>query len=933
MEHTTEVKSPVTYCSVTCPCLSSTRMWKILLILAMSWLFSASAHAESVILSDGSVLKGQSLKDTPDSLVAETSFGTIRLGRQDILSVQAESASTAEPSATKPVPRLEESYGVDEDRAATRLIARVWGEDTAAAFQQMDRTAKATFLDIAWEKESRLLHTYYYGYHLGLRHFTVSPAFFERDGMIPRRYVSDFPTIHDVTVWKAKEYAREILRINPDDAVAMGALGYLCLELDEIDEARKLFTKAVQKNRRFVEARNGRALAYMRMHHQKARALKLFRETVAMDRTYVGALYAMGMCHIAMMGHDRVGLDEYFGRIVEADPNHPDAYYKLGAFNEALRRMDRAAEMYSRQLAVNPSHRKASERLAQVSMMLKGASEQALTHEELERLSGQDPSTYLPLLAESFIDRDDYERAGDCFSRYIAALPAEESAHYSDLSLLADPKTVEEIDTAYPREERRRLIRQFWVLADPTPTTPLNERKVEHHRRVYHARKTFADGIDRLSLLGWDKRGDVYIRFGAPDHQSWSDFLVFETKPAVAKVKKRINHLAHDALLEILPPRHLHGASVTIGGGRQVSSDVRGIPTFPLPRRTTIMSDGVETGYEWESWIYGNVGGGIEVTFIDEIGKGFYAFAQTPPGSPNRLLWQSLAPETVVGRIVNKQPSTYSHDHGGDPIGLFAAFAAFRGDDGKSDFEVYLGVPTSDASGGGGEAILEREVTVYDRNWNVVHREAKTLRETVEPDRQDGLVVDQLNVALRPGEYLVAAQVRQPSTGGIQIHKSPVTVTDYTGAQTVALSDLELAGRVSPAQGASKFRKGSWEVVPLPTQSLSADTPVNLYFEIYGLTRDDFGKTNYQVDYEVETQAGGLSIVSTLGRLIGQGPDDLKSRVSYEHTGDTGDEKMNVSLSLPEASGPAARITVRVTDLGATGHPSAHRSMELTIAE
>jgi GWxTD domain-containing protein len=455
----------------------------------------------------------------------------------------------------EPQIQLESSYGEFEDKAAKSLVTLLHGEEAARSFSALSRNQKAEFLDREWRKESPLFFKYYYGYHVGQRLFSVSPAFYERGNLIPRRYFSDFAAPHPDDIEVAEKWVEALLSENPEDPVALCALGYLKLESDQIEEACELFSRAIRKRKKLVEARNGRALSYLKMHRKKALALEHFRETISLNRRYVGALYGMAMCHIAMMGQDRVGLDDYFGKVVEADPDHQDAHYKLGAFNEALRRHERAAEAYSRQLAVNPAHGRAAERLAQVSMVLKGTAKPHLSHLDLVKLSEKDPTIFLPLLADSHIERREFTQAAEIYTRYIPGLPAAEAHYYRDLSLIASGEIRREIEAAYPRSERERLIRKFWVLADPTPTTKVNERRIEHYRRTYHARSNFSEGIDRLNALGWDRRGDLYIRFGKPDHQSWSDYLVFETDPDVAAVKNRINHLAYEGLTEVLPPR------------------------------------------------------------------------------------------------------------------------------------------------------------------------------------------------------------------------------------------------------------------------------------------------------------------------------------------------------------------------------------------
>ena len=123
-----------------------------------------------------------------------------------------------------------------------------------------------------------------------------------------------------------------MLILHPDDAVAMCALGYLRLERDDVKVAEARFLDAIKKNKKFVEARNGRALAVLKMPGQKSRALRLFRETCAMDENYAAAHYNLGMCHLAMVGMDRVDLDYYFGKVTERFPTTMTPISSWGCF-------------------------------------------------------------------------------------------------------------------------------------------------------------------------------------------------------------------------------------------------------------------------------------------------------------------------------------------------------------------------------------------------------------------------------------------------------------------------------------------------------------------------------------------------------------------------------------------------------------------------
>ncbi len=62
-------------------------------------------------------------------------------------------------------------------------------------------------------------------------------------------------------------------------------------------------------------------------------------------------------------------------------------------------------------------------------------------------------------------------------------------------------------------EERDQFIESFWQRRDPTPDTEENEFKEEHYRRIEYANEHYAAGIP-----GWKSdRGQIYIKFGAPD--------------------------------------------------------------------------------------------------------------------------------------------------------------------------------------------------------------------------------------------------------------------------------------------------------------------------------------------------------------------------------------------------------------------------------
>ncbi len=92
-------------------------------------------------------------------------------------------------------------------------------------------------------------------------------------------------------------------------------------------------------------------------------------------------------------------------------------------------------------------------------------------------------------------------------------------------------KEVERVLPLLPRSEseawRRKVqggdasvlrdLRRFWLLQDPTPSTPANERLLEHWQRIAYARKHFKKAGN--TVYGTDDRGLVYVKYGAPDRK------------------------------------------------------------------------------------------------------------------------------------------------------------------------------------------------------------------------------------------------------------------------------------------------------------------------------------------------------------------------------------------------------------------------------
>ncbi len=98
--------------------------------------------------------------------------------------------------------------------------------------------------------------------------------------------------------------------------------------------------------------------------------------------------------------------------------------------------------------------------------------------------------------------------------------------HLAQLSLVLPPAVLDEIvETAEPRWDERAVLTptageelgRWWRSQDPMPASEANERLHEHLQRVRYAESHFAS---ENTITGFDERGDVWVRYGAPSRRS-----------------------------------------------------------------------------------------------------------------------------------------------------------------------------------------------------------------------------------------------------------------------------------------------------------------------------------------------------------------------------------------------------------------------------
>ena len=266
-----------------------------------------------------------------------------------------------------------------------------------------------------------------------------------------------------------------------------------------------------------------------------------------------------------------------------------------------------------------------------------------------------------PLYAQALLHKKDYESALAMFRRYIDTLDPETQNLYENISLVGLPRETRAYQ-ATTEERRGAFLRNFWLRKDPFKTSGGAMRRAEHYRRVWHA----------LTFYGkkkkpWDRRGDVYIRYGEPDYRSTSRLPNPKVPLRVQRIQEMMaQQLYGDTGLQVsfagpvFPIRTLRGSGKRDGSLGAGSDDLGMLGWQPV----TTTNDW--SAVPWEVWVYDDVGNGIEIAFTDEFNSGNYNFAPIPyvrPGEepPEGLLRfiqrvTRFAPATQMASVTATQP-------------------------------------------------------------------------------------------------------------------------------------------------------------------------------------------------------------------------------------------------------------------------------------
>ena len=403
-------------------------------------------------------------------------------------------------------------------------------------------------------------------------------------------------------------------------------------------------------------------------------ALRSFETANIWDPRYLPARLAVARQHLKSKQY--VPAERAYRMVVSLKGDHPTASYELGLADQRGHLYSGAASShFERQLEANPSHGPSLTGLGVINVL---ARRDSVGREYLLRaLSAREPdsSVIYPALAASFVGDGMMNLAAEAFDSAWTVIPPSHRTVYENVDLITSPGEARQPSSGSVNRSTR--ADRVWARLDPTPITLLNERRLEHYRRVWLAIHQF--GRRRWP---WDARGDLYIRWGEPDFRSTSTNPNLEIPPAIDRLLERWKQFAGDM-------------STYRGHGKYDES--------------------------WEMWVYKEVYGGIRLDFVDQWKTGLFEFME-----PDYRQGDLYAPELIVSRAAESDPEQFVPGDTLKPLDFYYDVVQHRGDTTESVVEIYYGLPTSklafEPDGDRQSAQVTLGFTLHDNQWGEVER-------------------------------------------------------------------------------------------------------------------------------------------------------------------------------------------------------------------
>ncbi len=692
---------------------------------------------------------------------------------------------------------------------------------------------------------------------------------------------------------------RQKISLDPENPILYQQLGHLFIGIAKYDTAMVAFRKCIDLDENSAEGYNGLGLAYHKKGETSlipiqvlmelfkidnySKAERHFKHAMELNPDYLDPLYNLGVNYVVKGGYENYERSvETLKMVLEKDMEFKDADFMLGIAFIYLEDFVNAEVVLKRVIEADRTVAKAMLRLSDIYF-------------ETGREDKGTEAYY-----DGIVRLRDRKMWEEIYAELEILMETEEKIHFETLNMA----------------DKGILIRKIWKSKDPVPTTIENERLIEHYRRVNFARNTYPDVVPPY----YDDRGKVYVKYGSPDNkytsqmtsegvkdnESWSYEKSIRRGLTFDFVKKGVSYYRVQSL-EDATPTGLAG----------------GLSQWEVTRRLYVERADFSESYNMFLLLtHKTVGDENPQETISDLLNIMINF------NTERDSAQSAAPAEV-----------YFHQQEEKQLPFVYNLSQFRGDQGESRVEVYLGVSNNrleyQPKNDGVTTALKYHAVLQDSNYNDVFNESKEfgLRGKTREELTGTLFLHQENYYLKPGTHLLAIQLENPQGKSKGIYRNEFLARDFRG-NALMVSDIQMSSNITQTAGEGKFVKQGLNIMPYPYTAIRRQLPIFIYLEIYNLKFDVSGRTNYTVTHQVDMLEYKKSIFSktfgAIGRLFKKGKK-IGISTSYQQVKSESETFEYLSLDMGKLPVGIGELTVSILDN--TSGESASRSIRLQIIE
>ncbi len=421
---------------------------------------------------------------------------------------------------------------------------------------------------------------------------------------------------------------------------------------------------------------------------------------------------------------------------------------------------------------------------------------------------------------------------------------------------------------------RAEWLRIFWKSQDPTPTTSYNEKLIEHTVRVRLARQFFT--IDKWP--GWDKRGEVFIRYGPPDYRGkvWGEVTSHKVRPPGELWFYRQHNMLVSFQNYGLTGEYIYSIN-PLGSAQDLSPeliefllyDTDQSLTSKIPQNFLELYSAPQRDEDTEltiktrdpmadpNLVFYDPSNRLRIKdlpeSIDAIMNQDYKAAIPKDVS---MVFKRDEVEEVANnfeKTLEETPSSYPFNFTHKPLPFYFSVDQFKGGRSINRIEVNIEVPVYSEK----EDSMKQEkrfkatAVVWDARYNELNRSERELVLRAERGTKSWskLIPTQLVFSLAEGYYRFGIAVESEATEESTTYKTSVSSEHFGGK--LAISDLLFSSRIARAEESSMWSRGPLHVIPHPSRVYKKAFSVPVYFEAYNLGLDESGMSSYTVEYKV----------------------------------------------------------------------------------